>query len=109
MYDYTLNWRRSNPDKIREYNLRMHPVLAMTPEEFDTRLEAQNHVCMICHKPEMRRGSGGKTKRLAIDHDHDSGQKRDLLCDNCNNMIGRALEDPAVLRAAAEYLERWGK
>lgn len=104
---YQMRWRRENPDKVRAYNLRHNKVTSMTVEEFEARLERQGHVCMICKKPEKRMGSGGKPKRLAIDHNHDTGQHRDLLCDDCNNMIGRAHEDPEVLRSAAAYLERW--
>lgn len=107
---YQMKWRQENPDKVRAYNLRNSKApIGMSVEEFGIRLGKQNGVCMICRKTEKRKGSGGKPKRLAIDHDHGTGENRDLLCDDCNNMIGRALEDPEVLRAGAEYLERWGK
>lgn len=42
-----------------------------------------------------------------IDHDHASGRVRDSLCGACNRALGHAKEDPARLRALAEYAEVW--
>jgi len=65
-------------------------------------LRDQNECCAICHsKPE-------KGKRLDIDHDHDSGEIRGLLCGLHNRMLGMAHDDPEILRAAADYLEKGG-
>lgn len=51
-------------------------------EDYETLFKAQNGVCAICHNP-------CKTKRrLAVDHDHATGQIRGLLCFNCNTHLG---------------------
>ncbi len=47
--------------------------------------------------------------RLAIDHDHKTGQVRSLLCKKCNGVLGLVDDDPALLRAAADYIERHRK
>ncbi len=51
----------------------------------------------------MRTGSG-RVRRLSIDHDHNTGDIRGLLCHNCNVAIGHLNDDPELLDAAAGYL-----
>jgi hypothetical protein len=62
-------------------------------------LAAQGGGCAIC-------GRAPSTKiSLHIDHDHETGRIRGLLCFVCNNGLGQFQEDPAVLRKAAAYVE----
>lgn len=56
--------------------------------------------CWVCGQPESVPG-----RSLAVDHDHRTGQVRGLLCTRCNMVIGRMQEDPATLRAMADYLD----
>ena len=65
-------------------------------------------VCQICGSPDSI--VSGKKQRLVIDHDHkreDEGPAciRGILCHQCNLMLGYAEDNPAMLRAAADYLE----
>lgn len=66
--------------------------------------DAQGGVCAICHKPETATRRG-KLKALAVDHCHDTGLVRGLLCVECNTGIGKLREDTAILRSAIRYLE----
>ena len=69
---------------------------------------AQSGLCMICQKPShVVWKNTAKPKELSVDHDHKTGQNRDLLCDRCNRGIGNFLDDPELLEAAAAYLRRW--
>lgn len=69
--------------------------------------EAQGGVCAICKQTETAIDNTGKRIRaLAVDHNHETGAIRQLLCGSCNNLIGYAREDANVLQAASEYLIR---
>lgn len=72
----------------------------ITVERYDEMAKGQGGVCAICQKPCT---SG---RRLAIDHDHKTGNVRALLCGNCNNGIGKFAEEPELLRRAADYIEQ---
>lgn len=43
----------------------------------------------------------------ALDHCHESGQTRSVLCDSCNTALGILSEDPRRIRGLADYAERW--
>jgi len=107
-------WRKKNGERERAYHkdyhqehAREHTVakfarkagVAFTVEEYAAMLTAQNGVCKVCQKP----SSDGKS--LAIDHCHATGKVRGLLCNNCNNGLGRFKDDPVLLRSAIQYLE----
>ena len=79
------------PRRLREHNL--------SRDAYEAFLKEQDERCAICRKPIA-------DIRLCIDHDHETGRVRGLLCRSCNLAIGNAYDDPAILRAAAEYLER---
>lgn len=66
--------------------------------QYDEMLTAQNGVCAICG------GVNKSGKRLAVDHCHETGEVRGLLCTNCNTAIGKLGHDQALLRAAIQYL-----
>lgn len=70
-------------------------------------------ICGINVLTPVRQPNGGMLAPLVIDHDHtccvgdySCGEcVRGLICQTCNFLIGQAHDNPAVLRAAAEYLE----
>lgn len=67
--------------------------------EYDRLYAAQNGTCYICTR------ATGKTKKLAVDHDHVTGYVRGLLCGPCNKLLGHFRDDPRALVRAAFYLE----
>jgi hypothetical protein len=88
-----------DPDRARDYNRRyLYGIGTAEAEEILTR---QGGNCGICGNSEW----GGRHGRPHVDHDHATGRVRGLLCDNCNNGLGRFGDDPTRLRAAAAYVE----
>lgn len=76
----------------------------LTLEQYDEMLEKQNGVCALCHTSEKGKNRWGGFRRLAVDHDHKTGEIRGLLCQNCNMGIGYFDDDPAILAEAIRYL-----
>ncbi len=71
-------------------------------ERYDDMLAAQSGVCAIC-------GSTCSSGRnLAVDHCHETGRIRGLLCGNCNKALGLLGDDPDRLVRAVEYLKELG-
>lgn len=60
---------------------------SLTPSDYRQMLEKQNHVCAICGEPETTKRNG-RIIHLAIDHDHETGKVRGLLCKRCNTVLG---------------------
>jgi hypothetical protein len=88
----------------RRTNLRNH--YRLEPDDYLAKLQAQDNTCAVC-----RRDLGPSPH---VDHDHECcpGSRscgkciRDLLCGDCNVVLGIFQDNPARLRAAADYLER---
>ena len=78
----------------------------ITPERYSELLELQNGTCAICKQPETATRLG-KVKALAVDHCHQSGVVRGLLCADCNTGIGKLKDDPVVLQSAIQYLNKY--
>lgn len=72
----------------------------ITIEEYECLLYNQDNKCAICFSSDPK-GKGG----FHIDHCHESGKIRGILCSMCNLMLGKAGDDPALLRRAANYIE----
>jgi len=80
--------------KRRRDHLRRH--YGITSEEFDRVLEEQGGLCASCWE----------APATDVDHNHQTGVFRGILCGLCNRMIGQAGDSPARLLQGAEYLLR---
>lgn len=69
---------------------RTKATYGLDPAEYERLLEAQGSVCAICEQ-------APRSKRLAVDHDHGTGEVRGLLCSRCNHDLLGALHDSADL------------
>jgi hypothetical protein len=80
----------------RNYILKLRYDVSL--QEFNRMLGLQNGRCAICGKvPDEGRSP-------ALDHDHETGEARGILCHHCNAGLGHFREDPDIMRKAAEYL-----
>ena len=76
-------------------------IYGLRPADYRRMVDEQGGRCAICGG-----APNGNGNRLAVDHDHASGAVRGLLCHGCNAGMGQLKDDPELLRAAADYLER---
>jgi hypothetical protein len=98
-------WRFANSETWR--NAQFVKTFGITLADYEAMMVAQAGVCAICSQPETRIDNRTKQpSRLAVDHCHSTGKVRGLLCSACNKGIGHLKDDPALLRKAADYLER---
>lgn len=94
-------WRASSPGYNRLYNY------GVTPERWDAQMDAQDGRCAICRSDEWPAPGRNNKGHPHLDHDHLTGVFRGILCGNCNLGMGHFGHDPARLRAAADYLEKF--
>lgn len=90
----TKNIRKRNetPERKRIWNIRAR--YGLTPQEVDKMLENQGGKCAICET---------KLDKYRIDHDHNNGMVRGLLCHRCNLLIA-GIENENFLTKALKYL-----
>ena len=75
----------------------------LTEEEYAATSKKQRGVCAICKQHNTRKKDGRRFD-LSVDHCHETGKVRGLLCSECNLGIGKFKHDPSLLHAAIEYL-----
>jgi hypothetical protein len=112
-------YKKLNVCKVCDAQARRDRYWSMTPEQKQTRREAQRiqeykrnygleeslalslakcriGECKICNK----------VTKLVVDHCHETKVVRGLICDNCNKMLGHSFDNPSTLIKAAEYLRK---
>lgn len=82
----------------RKYGLKKYN---MTIEQYESLLDSQNRSCAICGKKEETKNK----LSMPLDHCHETGKVRGLLCHPCNLGIGSLRHNPELLRRAANYVE----
>ena len=107
--EFLKNWvkmdREVNPDKYKnKYLLKSYGI---TLDDFNVMKESQGGVCKICGNPEVALNPKTKKPReLAVDHCHNTGKIRGLLCSKCNTSLGNFKDDISLLEAAIVYLSK---
>lgn len=102
-------WKRRNPERAREvyrasqkrYRERK---IGLPIGEYDRLFETQNGLCAICRRPGTVDTRYGVVRTLDVDHDHETGKIRGLLCNTCNKGLGFFDDDVDRIKTAIEYL-----
>jgi hypothetical protein len=107
--------RIDNPEKIRlSARLKYDPIKSkinswkqagiknMTYEKYLIMQQEQNNCCAICgvHRTFFKR-------ELDVDHNHETGEVRGLLCTPCNSGIGKLKDSINMLEKAIKYLTKY--
>jgi hypothetical protein len=100
--------RRTKSDRKKGFRAHLKFAYGITVTEFNRLLSQQNYACAACLKPEtVRRRTARKTSRrprLSVDHCHNTGRVRGLLCLKCNTALGLLRDDPAIVLGLLIYL-----
>lgn len=108
LYNWCKDCVKENRTRNKKYEResQYQKRYGITLYQYNLMLKAQGKVCAICKQPETRKQKSGVIQPLSVDHCHKTYKVRGLLCNNCNNGIGRLKDDPELLRKAAQYLEK---
>lgn len=88
--------KRESAERARE--ARYAKMYGLRPGEYRLIYDAQGGRCAICPR------AIGRTKRLAVDHDHKTGLVRGLLCSVCNRHLGHIRDDVETAQRIVQYL-----
>jgi hypothetical protein len=91
-------WQQANLPRLaaRSRETYLEKTYGLTPDQYQAMLDAQNGLCAICHE--------AADHKLHVDHSHQTGKVRGLLCFRCNTALGNFRDSTLVLESAAKYL-----
>lgn len=94
-------WRQADPARHREVVMRSHyrRKYGITPADHERMYRDQGSRCALCSKDFELRGAH-------VDHDHESGVVRGLLCRGCNLALGYMERRPTFLARVIDYRTR---
>jgi hypothetical protein len=95
LHEYRREYRKGRKAQERDAHLRR--TFGITQADYEELLARQGGGCAICGK------KPGKIS-LHVDHDHETGEIRGLLCVGCNNALGQFRDDPELLSRATDYV-----
>lgn len=94
-------WRAEKKKrKANRAAARVVRIYGITAEQKQMLIEFQGGGC-ICSD---WTGYNGRTRALSVDHDHQTGVVRGVLCKHCNDLLGRVKDDPRYFERMAAYL-----
>lgn len=107
---YMREWLNKNQHRLKEYRKRadLKKSYNITLEQFNEMLVEQGGTCYICHQPETQvHPKSGLPYQLSVDHNHETGQVRRLLCNRCNKGLGMFEDSIELLDKLKMYLKEF--
>lgn len=96
--EYHKKWTSENWKRRRDYMISY--TYGLSPEQYEELLVKQQYSCSICGRHETE-----FSRKLAVDHDHVTGEIFGLLCQQCNHTLLGKFRSPGIFAKAAEYLK----
>lgn len=100
---YDIAWREANPERVKA-NRRASLLrkYGLTEEDYNEMLSRQGFSCAICRNTDPQ----DRWNRFHVDHCHETGVVRGLLCSHCNTGLGKFYDNTNHLYAAIQYLKQ---
>lgn len=92
---YSIQWRNGSGYRESQRDTRLTNLYGLGTDGYNNLLMKQGGKCAVC---------GEVSGSFKVDHDHDTGLVRGLLCNKCNLGLGHFKDDPLLLSAAAQYI-----
>ncbi len=103
---HALKRRTEDPDQWKLFRWEKHikSAYGLTPQDYWGMAEAQEYKCSICGTRDNFVAK--EPSRLYVDHCHNTGKVRSLLCYHCNTLLGMCKEEINILEKAIDYLNQ---
>jgi len=98
-------WRKANPEKHKNSQAKSDwkkQGIKINLEGYNQLFVEQKGCCAICGKSQKE-----FKRRFCVDHNHETGQVRGLLCAKCNHILGIVNDSRIQLQKASKYLHVW--
>ena len=93
---------RKKANRQREANYQLKRNYGLTVDQYNAMFEAQKGCCSICGRHQSTLPT-----RLCVDHNHQTGQVRGLLCPQCNKGLGHFQDSKDLLVNALTYMNKF--
>ena len=96
---------KKSSEDARKYRIKSR--YGITSDQYDEMVLQRNNRCDVCgQEPSVQNTRAHWNGKLCIDHCHDTGRVRGLLCNDCNLAVGYG-KTPDILERAAQYLRNY--
>ena len=100
---HMLEWKKTENGKASVRSSQLKCDFGISLDQYSELFYEQGGQCAICGCEETSVTKSGEIKWLAVDHDHETGKIRGLLCHACNIAIGLLKDDVSILQSAINY------